>query len=661
MSCEYPGQNPESSERDASKALCMASSSQTTIAQSQAPATVATSQNDDILNRIRKLEETVYERSNASRELNRGISTTLRSPANTTSMPALFTPFALHHQSTPDDQPDSTKEQADTTEAIKQLPPIGQARHMFDHFVKTLQPTFGILHIPSTRSIMEKTYQGMLDGEQPTSTNLMLLFSIFSGAALVWSPYLLRQLNATQDEARAAFNTYSLLATSILEHPLEPVQPSTTAIVAIATLGHLLANTVGFSIKIGLLQTRCFLMAQALQIHRLDTVQAQEERRVKGLMILDIGLMADSRRLASFFGRSHEGTYIFQPRHMKVNYPSNIDDELLTATGIQQDLPSSVPTAMSGPIQRIRLATLCREVVDAVPSILLDDQEPEYEVILALDKKFHECFENMPDFYRMNPESIQRSQDICKERPYITWQRINFHFSIHTRLCRLHRRYHLEGVTNPKYAYSHRACIRSAQAVLELRRAMDDIDPEAGGYPARFWRVNQHVFLAALILATDVSFHPNAPDAEARKAKVLAAYKTLEKSKQESGSLVEGVQRNMQTLMSTLQKQQPRLSTSQPRYLTGIKEPSVAARETGLNNTLTGGPGELSMANEGDQSLQMQSGCTPSGGLTDDIGEEGWQQLWSDFVAVAPDLDVPQWNSLLDDIDFGSGWLDGSV
>jgi hypothetical protein len=39
--------------------------------------------NDDILNRIRKLEENVYEKSNASRELNRGISTTLRSPANT--------------------------------------------------------------------------------------------------------------------------------------------------------------------------------------------------------------------------------------------------------------------------------------------------------------------------------------------------------------------------------------------------------------------------------------------------------------------------------------------------------------------------------------------------------------------------------------------------
>jgi hypothetical protein len=50
----------------------------------------------------------------------------------------------------------------------------------------------------------------------------------------------------------------------------------------------LLANTVGFSIKIALLQTRCFLMAQALQIHRLDTAQAQEERRVKGCDMIDI-------------------------------------------------------------------------------------------------------------------------------------------------------------------------------------------------------------------------------------------------------------------------------------------------------------------------------------------------------------------------------------
>jgi hypothetical protein len=332
---------------------------------------------------------------------------------------------------------------------------------------------------------------------------------------------------------------------------------------------------------------------------------------------------------------------------MNVNYPSNIDDELLVPENIRKGFPLSVPTALSGIIQRIRMATLCREVVDALPSIFLDSQEIQYETILALDKKFQECIEDIPDFFKLDKESIQKSQAICSERPYITWQRVNIHFSFHTRLCRLHRPYHLEGITNPQYAYSTKVCIRSAQRVLELRRAMDEIGPEAGGYPARFWRVVQHVFLAALVLATDVSFNPEAPDAEARKAKVLAAYKSLEKSKQESGTLFEGVQRNMQTLLSTLQKQRP-----SGRRSTG-KEVSVARSETELNNP---GGSDVCRTNERDRRMDMQGGMIASG--EGEIGEENWQQLWSEFVAVAPDLDVPQWNSLLADVDFGSGWLE---
>jgi hypothetical protein len=329
---------------------------------------------------------------------------------------------------------------------------------------------------------------------------------------------------------------------------------------------------------------------------------------------------------------------------MNVNFPSNTDDELLLATVVQQGFPLSVPTAFSGSIQRIKMATLCREVVDALPSILLDSQEAEYEVILALDKKFHEFIKDIPDFFKMDEESVRKNQAICSERPYITWQRLNLHFSFHTRLCRLHRPYHLEGITSPKYAYSTRVCIRSAQTVLELRKAMDEIGPEAGGYPARFWRVVQHVFLAALILATDVSFNPETPDAEARKAKVLAAYKSLEKSKQESGTLFEGVQRNMQTLLSTLQKQRPQVP--------------VAPSETELHGTFVGSD-EVAGTNHNDSRMDMQGGTIASGELDEIImGEENWEQLWSEFVAIAPDLDVPQWNSLLEDVDFGSGWLE---
>ncbi|KAJ5340479.1 hypothetical protein N7541_009603 [Penicillium brevicompactum] len=542
--------------------------------------------------------------------------------------------------------------------AAGKLPPIGQARELFNHFTNALQPSLGLLHIPSTRLLMEQTYQEMLDGRQPSPTTLMLLFSVFSGAALVWSTSLLKRLSATQTEARSALHAYSQTALFILEHPTQPIQSSTNAIVAICALAHSLANDAGLSVTMRILQARGFSMARDLQIHRLDTARSQEERKLKGCDLIDIEVrrrvwwnMVASDWLSAFSGGPHEGVYIFQPKHMNVNYPSNIDDQLMMATGVQQDFPLSVPTAMSGCIQRIRTAALCREVVDALPSMLLDSQQPDYEVILALDKRFQDTIEKIPDFFKMDEESIRNSQDICRERPYITWLRISLHFSFHTRLCRLHRPYHLKGTTDPRYHYSNRVCIRSAQTVLELRRAMDEIGPEAGGYPARLWRVVQHVFFAALILATDVSFNPDAPDADIHKAKVLAAYQTLERSKEESGTLFEGVHRNMQTLLSTL-KQRP--GTSDLQGSLG-EHSAMAPRETERDGTLMGS-GELPGTNdlEGRLTPTTVQETSASGGLTDNL-EENWQQIWSDFVAVAPDLDVPQWSSLLDDVDFG--WM----
>ncbi|CAG8923433.1 unnamed protein product [Penicillium salamii] len=568
----------------------------------------------------------------------------------------LFAPFNSH-QIEPDSQTAIANAQAALAQAIAKLPPIGQARELFNHFTNALQPSLGLLHIPSTRSSMEQTYQDLLDGKQPTPTTLMLLFSIFSGAALVWSASLLENLNATQVETRAAFHAYSQGALVILEHPHQALGPSTNALVATCILAHSLANDAGLSVKMRILQARCFSMARDLGIHRLDTARSQEERRLRGCDLIEVEVqrrvwwnMVASDWLSSFSGGPQEGVYIFQPKHMNVNYPSNIDDELMVSTGIQRELPLSVPTAMSGSIQRIRTAVLCREVVDALPSILLDSQQPEYEVILALDKRFHEYIEDIPEFFKLDAESLRKSQKICKERPYIAWQRTSLHFSFHTRLCRLHRPYHLEGITDPAYAYSNRVCVHSAKRVLELRREMDEISPEAGGYPARLWRVVQHLFFAALILATDVSFNPEAPEAEIHKAKVLTAYQTLERSKHESGTLFEGVQRNMQTLLSTL-KQRPG-----PPDLQGssVEASTMASRETETNDPFMG-PGELRGTNDFDHRLNAPDNS--AGGDLMDEAEGNWQQIWSDFVAVAPDLDVPQWNSLLEDVDFG-GWTD---
>ncbi|KAB8269319.1 hypothetical protein BDV30DRAFT_229926 [Aspergillus minisclerotigenes] len=479
---------------------------------------------------------------------------------------------------------------------------------------------------------------------------------------------LLEKLNATPTEAQAAFKVYTRLAISIVDHP-QPMEPSTTALAAMATLSHMAGNSDNYPYQLPLIRFRCFSMARAMQIHRLDTLKSREQRELKGYNPIELEVqrrvwwnMLASDWLNSFSGGPQEGAYFIQPKHMMVNYPTNTDDEFITPTGILQDRPLSQPSSLSAFIYRVKLATLCREVVDAMPSIWLEAQEPDYETILALDGKFQNFLSELPTFFKLDPDSIEQSKKICEERPYIPVQRISLHFSLHARLCRLHRPYHLEAVTNPKYSYSQRVCIQSAQNVLELRRLMDDAGARIGLKPGRFWTTNQHAYLAALILATDVSFNPDAPDAEARKAKVLAAYETLEKSKEESSILVETIQKNMQTLMSTLHRQRPRLLDSQSD-ITGIRKDTLVSasgapqkndNSRGIHNTSMPSHTANSVRSPATEYSILVGDAAPYRNVPPEPGmqEEDWDQLWSDFLAVAPELDIPQWNSLLDDMDF---------
>ncbi|KAI8653003.1 hypothetical protein NCS55_01283500 [Fusarium keratoplasticum] len=523
---------------------------------------------------------------------------------------------------------------------VAQLPPVNQARKLFDHFASTLQPSLCILHIPSARDILEKTYRIILRGQgEHKIEDLLLLFSIFAGATLSWTKQLLQELNATKHNAKYAFETYTHLATTILDDTNQPVTPSTTALAATATLAHIVINSdEPFPAKALALRLRCHLMAKSMLLHRLDTPSSTRERILEGANAIEVEIqrrvwwsMVASDWLSAFSGSSQEGVYAFIPRQMRVNYPSNVDDEMMKPFDPIPNFPLSTPTGMTCFLHRIKLADLCREIVDTIPPMMDEFLEADYEVILGLDKKLNDLLTNLPIFFRLDPESIRQSQDICRERPYITWQRIVLHFGLHARICRLHRSYHLEGWWNPKYAYSRSASVHSAHQVLELRRMMDG-PTAAGGFRAeRFWVVLQHVTMAAVTLGTDLSFNPDAPDAQARKEKILAIYKTLEGSEKDTHGLIKGIKKKMQLIMATLQPQQ--------------RQTESLAVETPSSSMIP-------------ESRNVEPGVAPvypfgnaATGHAESPGEEQLHQLWSDFLAAVPDLQDFEWTSLLNDLD----------
>ncbi|XRM36872.1 hypothetical protein ABZX51_000358 [Aspergillus tubingensis] len=684
--CEYTGQGPSDSSDELRGAHLSGNQPTAATVSTQQPAptipptysqTTIAEDTNDILNRVARLEEAVFDRIHIPRDppgkatgaqginTNQGLVISgARSSSNGCVTPLTLLPLSSLQRRIADLY-DCMR---DTKSISRCLPPWTQARQLLDHFNVVIQPTFGVFHIPSTKELLDETYRGILEGEEPSPTVLVLFFSIFAGAILVATPELLQLLSATEAEAKAAFTTYARLALCIIDNPIKPIPPSTTALGAISALSRVLFHADWYSHKAQTLRIDAICMARSMQIHLLDTAQKQDERKRSGYDAIEVEVqrrawwhLVSSDWITAFSQSPQEGTYLIHPKQMKVNHPNNIDDESLTPTGPAYSFPLSVPTSMSVFIFRIHYAELCREIIDTLGTTLLESSQPDYETLLDIDHKFHTFVQSLPTFLQNDPASIQKSQEITQQRPYLAWQRTVAHLSFHVRLCRLHRPYHREGLTNPRYAYSRLTCIRSAQTVLDLRRTLKDTGVLAGFNPSDYSLVMNHVFFAAMVLATDVSMKPTAPGADTRKQEVLDVIHVLEKSQNESASLMEAIRKNTQTLLSILQESQ-REVPQQAR--SPVRNDSIAVA-SGSGGTMSSAAPSQSRPVGVDENMTSAaaSGHLP---LTDSMPGSGhededpmwsgarrnsWGQLWSDLFNVAPEMDGLQWDLLLNDSD----------
>ncbi|KAG5926463.1 hypothetical protein E4U42_003284 [Claviceps africana] len=290
---------------------------------------------------------------------------------------------------------------------------------------------------------------------------------------------------------------------SIVDSNERPLKPSSVALAAITSLNFVTGQSRGLAYSAATLRMKCIVMAQSLRVGSLDTAKRTAERRRKGHNVIEIELqrrvwwcLVAGDWFCGASGGPNDGAYFFHPRHMNVRVPMNLEDEDLTPETMEKDVTLSVPTSMTAAIVRVKLSQL-------------------YSVNFL-----HE----LPVFFRLDAESVDKSRDVCRDMPFIALQRVSLNLAIYGRLCRLHRPFHLQDVkmSRHKYAYSHEACLADAQRLLDLRGMLEETGHLNGLQPTKSWIVVQHVSVAALILATEVSFDPTAPDAAARKNRVLA-------------------------------------------------------------------------------------------------------------------------------------------
>ena len=253
-------------------------------------------------------------------------------------------------------------------------------------------------------------------------------------------------------------------------------------------------------------------------------------------------------------GGAQEGTYTIHPKHTKVVTPRNVNDKEIGNENI--NLPLSEPTSMSYFLQRTRLAELSRSVADYMPLTLSDPETTAYEDVVYLDGKFEKFLGELPVFFRLDDESLERSRDIDQKYPQIPIQRYMINGGTHTRRYKLHQPYLVRGSHGSHYSYSRDACLRSARAVINVQNHLEGETTQAfASVHHRLCAVVHFVFSATMVLVMDLCFNKIEGQDEQRRAEVMNACKTLENAREQSTM----ARRFLESLLEILRKHKIRL------------------------------------------------------------------------------------------------------
>lgn len=503
---------------------------------------------------------------------------------------------------------------------VSKLPPEDQATILIHYLGKMSRQHWMVLHVPSARLLMANVYNALRQGITPSAEDLLFVFTMLACFTFAWSPELLTTLKATTEDALRASRAYTNSALSLISDEHRLIAPSVTALVATSNLSQFLLHAQGLENNGEAMRLRMYVlgMMQTMDVARLDTAFRKQQREQEGYSKLDVEML---RRtwwnnvghdwLGGFSGGVCNGTFLFQPRYMKVDLPSHTDDANITPEAVVGIKPLSEPTEMSTFIYRVKIADVCRQAVEMLPSQFDDASEGDYAAVLRVDEMFHTFQQSLPPHFRMT-SSNGGSAGGDENVDALAMSRMALNFTILCRLCRLHRRWFIQGMHDARFKYSHTTCVRAAQEALEIRARMEEVSKTMGMFTSRSRVLMHHGFVAALILATDVSFNSGTPLAENRRRQVLAMCDNMERSVDQPGEFAEGVQRDIQTLVSTLR----------------------------MSKTT--------------QAQEMESsslcGMTPAAAAQANNEFEDLDRLFADFVELAPEMDSAQWDFIFESI-----------
>ncbi|KAH8697891.1 fungal-specific transcription factor domain-containing protein [Talaromyces proteolyticus] len=422
------------------------------------------------------------------------------------------------------------------------------------------------MHIPTVRSLMKAAYLRICQGESVPPGQAALLLSVFALGAFFCQNLDNHKIVTSDRDASQLSSFLCKEALDVLDYSHQNASGTIEDVQALILMCYVTYHLDGFSARYRLLLAQASSIARDLRLHRLDAndhlsenaeVRTRElvEREVKRRVFWHI---AATDWLQSVISGPQEGTYFIHPQHVNVRLPRDCNDDEI-CLGENNDLVvEPQPTGMTFFLERVRLSHICREATDILPLETSKLVQIPYEQIILLDKKFQDFFSSLPFFFRIDSESRQKSKLLEIVYTNIGIMRYCITTAAHSRRCRLHQRFLLRQFFNNSYAYSRKACLESARAIIQIHEdplRKEDSTPRT---KAQTGMAVHFIHLALVVMVMDLCINKDIPGEEGRKEEVKATLEILERARDISPILG----RSLDSLYEVLRKYNVSLSVT---------------------------------------------------------------------------------------------------
>ncbi|KEF52400.1 uncharacterized protein A1O9_11641 [Exophiala aquamarina CBS 119918] len=521
---------------------------------------------------------------------------------------------------------------------IATFPPYRVAVLLFQCYETYIDHISRILHIPTVRALMKAFYLRLTQGKSGPPGQAALLFSIFALAAVFYQPFEHSEVVSNEDDAINLAKVMGKGALDTLDYSRRSTSGTLEDIQAYILMSYVIFHLDGLSATGHLLSATAGVIAKGLCLHKLDVITCGEkstnlrdmiDREVKRRVFWYI---ASQDWLSAAISGPQEGTYSIHPNHINVRLPTDCNDDDFVLGGDTESENGPQPNSTTYFIEKIRLAHICREIVDTVPLDTNRLQQMPYDKIIDLDQKLLDFISNLPFFFKLDAASRQRAKPLETMYLSIQLQRYCITGAVHSRRCKLHQRFLLRQSSDSRYTYSRRACLESAHTIMQFYEGFSD------GTPPRTLRYGKtiaahYVHLAMVVLVMDLCFNKDQADEVAIKKEVKAGLQMFEDASDASpllGRFISSINRIL------------------AKYDVYLNDPSttLSDRDVHSGNEIDSGPFGATYTEQSQPSHLHLEMSEPS-----EIPELSFDEFWERTMQAEPNTDLLAWDNMFSTLD----------